>query len=66
MDPEHEYLKVPEVAKLLRVPRNRAYDLVGRNAIPGTIRIGRSIRINRRILDAWLDERASSSAGRGE
>lgn len=59
MDEKHEYLKVPEVARMLRIPRSRAYELVGREAIPGTIRIGRSIRVERKKLCAWLDGQAS-------
>lgn len=35
MDGRHEYLKVPEVAEVLR--------------------IGRSVRVNRRELDRWLE-----------
>ncbi len=65
MDAEHEFLKVQEVALLLRVPRSRAYELVGRNAIPGTVRIGRSLRVNRKVLEAWLDEQASLFASKG-
>ena len=29
MDEKHEYLKVPEVAGVLRIARSRAYELVG-------------------------------------
>jgi excisionase family DNA binding protein len=35
----HEYLKVPEVAEVLRIARSRAYELVGSGEIPW-IRIG--------------------------
>ncbi len=54
MDEKHEYLKVPEVAGVLRIARSRAYELVGSGEIP-SIRIGRSVRVNRRELDAWLE-----------
>lgn len=54
MDERHEYLKVPEVAGVLRIARSRAYELVGSGEIP-SIRIGRSVRVNRRQLDAWLE-----------
>jgi excisionase family DNA binding protein len=51
---QHEYLKVPEVAEVLRIARSRAYELVGNGEIP-SIRIGRSVRVNRRELDVWLE-----------
>lgn len=54
MDGEHEYLKVPEVAKVLRIARSRAYELVANGEIPA-VKIGRSVRISRRDLDRWLE-----------
>jgi excisionase family DNA binding protein len=54
MDEKHEYLKVPEVAEVLRIARSRAYELVGNGEIP-SIRIGRSVRVNRKELDEWLE-----------
>ena len=55
MDEQHEWLKVPEVAKLLRVARSRAYDLVANGEIPA-VKIGRSVRVNRTELNTWLEE----------
>ncbi len=54
MDKQHEYLKVPEVAEVLRVARSRAYELVADGTIPA-VKIGRSIRVNRQELDRWLE-----------
>lgn len=51
---QHEYLKVPEVAEVLRIARSRAYDLVADGKIP-SVRIGRSVRVNRRELERWLE-----------
>ena len=62
VDKEHEWLKVPEVAEVLRIARGRAYELVAEGEIP-SIRIGRSVRVSRRELEQWLDERRQSSAG---
>lgn len=53
MDREVEYLKVPEVAKILRIARSRAYDLVADGTIPA-VRIGRSVRVSRSELEHWL------------
>lgn len=54
MDEQHEWLKVPEVAELLRVARSRAYELVADGEIPA-VKIGRSVRVNRKELDRWLE-----------
>ncbi len=57
----HEYLKVPEVAEVLRIARSRAYELVGSGEIP-SIRIGRSVRVSRRELDRWLESQRYADA----
>ncbi len=61
---QHEYLKVLEVAKVLRIARSRAYELVGSGEIP-SIRIGRSVRVSRKELDRWIEEQHHPSVGRG-
>ena len=58
---QHEYLKVPEVAEDLRIPRSRAYELVGNGEIP-SVRIGRSVRVSRKELERWLEEQRQPSA----
>jgi excisionase family DNA binding protein len=51
-----EWLKVPEIARLLGVPRTRAYDLIQRGELPA-VRIGeRTIRVNREELERFLLE----------
>lgn len=60
MDTEHEWLKVPEVAQVLRIARSRAYELVGSGEIP-SVRIGRSVRVSRKELDRWLEEQRQPS-----
>jgi excisionase family DNA binding protein len=51
----HEWLKVPEVAEVLRIARSRAYEVVANGEIPA-VRIGRSVRVSRKELDRWLKE----------
>jgi excisionase family DNA binding protein len=41
---------------VLRIARSRADELIGSGEIP-SIRIGRSVRVNRTELDAWLEEK---------
>jgi excisionase family DNA binding protein len=55
MDVQHEYLKVPEVAQILRIARSRAYELVANRTIPA-VKIGRSLRVSRKGLERWLEE----------
>jgi excisionase family DNA binding protein len=53
VETQHEYLKVPEVAEVLRIARSRAYELVAEGQIPA-VKIGRSVRVPRNELDRWL------------
>ncbi len=55
-------LTVPEAAKLLRISRNLAYELVARGEIP-SVRLGRVIRVPRTALERWLNA-GSLEAGR--
>ena len=51
-----EWLKVPEVAEELNIPRSRAYELVASGGLPA-VRVGeRSLRVNRRELEMFLLE----------
>ncbi len=53
---QRAWLKVPEVAEELGIPRSRAYELIQRGNLPA-VRIGeKSIRVNRRELEAFLLE----------
>ena len=53
---EREWLKVPQVAELLGLPKTRAYELIQQGELPA-VRIGeRSIRINRVELERFLLE----------
>ena len=53
---EKEWLKVPEAAELLGLPKTRAYELIQQGELPA-VRIGeRSIRVNRVELERFLLE----------
>ncbi len=63
MKQENSWLKVPEVAKELRVPRSRAYELVAKGELPA-VRIGeRTIRVHRAELEKFLLETRRIVAG---
>ena len=50
------WLTVAQVAEELRIPRTRAYELIGRGELPA-VRLGtRSIRVHREQLERFLLE----------
>lgn len=50
------WLKVPEAAAELGIPRTRCYELIAQGELPA-VRIGeRSIRVNRKELERFLLE----------
>jgi excisionase family DNA binding protein len=54
-------LRVPEVARALGIARSLAYEMARDGRLP-TIHIGKAVRIPRRRLEAWIEERASAEA----
>ncbi|MCA3748993.1 MAG: helix-turn-helix domain-containing protein [Rubrobacter sp.] len=60
---QHEWLKVPEVAEVLRIARSRAYELVADGEIPA-VKIGRSVRVSRKALYRWLEDQRYVDVGR--
>ena len=59
MTSETAVLTIPEVAEMLRIGRNEAYELVRSGQLYG-VRIGRSIRVPRKALDNLLAPPATS------
>lgn len=53
---ERQYLTVPEAAHLLRINRGRAYQMANDGNLPGVIRIGRTLRVDKERLIAGLAE----------
>lgn len=47
-------LSAREAAEVLSVPLARLYELVRENRLPA-VRIGRSVRVHPRTLDAWIE-----------
>ena len=52
--PDREVLTVAECASFLRISRASAYEAVRKGEIP-SFKIGRSIRVSRSALLAWID-----------
>jgi excisionase family DNA binding protein len=59
-----EFLTIPETAKLLRINRGRAYAMANDGTLPGVIRLGRTIRVDRTRLIAGLREDPRSSTSK--
>ena len=60
---KNQWLKVPEVAELLQLPRTRAYELIQRGELPA-VRVGeRSIRVPRDELERFLLEECRFAVG---
>ena len=57
-------LTVPELAQLLRIGRNKAYEVVATGALP-VVRIGRLIRVPRAAVDRWIDS-GTQPVGKGQ
>jgi excisionase family DNA binding protein len=49
-------LKIEQAARVLNVGRTRAYQMAADGSLPGVVRIGKSIRVNVRALDRWIEE----------
>jgi len=53
MEPDYPYLTIPEAAKLLRISRNRAYELASTDPTFPVIQLGRRLIVSRADLEAW-------------
>jgi excisionase family DNA binding protein len=64
---QEEWMRVPDVARELGIPRSRCYDLIARGELPA-VRLGeRSIRVPRGELTRFLlRERPASRASSTE
>ena len=61
---ERQILVADEVAKILRVDRQRVYELARRNAIP-VVRVGqRQYRFEAEAIRKWIDTGGSRDAAR--
>lgn len=50
-------LTVPEAARLLRISRGLAYELIAEGKLPA-VRLGRVIRVPRHSLEQWIGRQA--------
>lgn len=59
---EQDWLTVEECAAWLRISRTTAYAMAqSGGGLPGVLRLGRIVRVNRRELERWALEQAGKS-----
>lgn len=52
---EKEFFTVRSLAKYLDMSDQRTYRLAREGAIPGRVKVGRSVRFNKAIVVEWLN-----------
>jgi excisionase family DNA binding protein len=65
VEDEPRFLTVPEAARLLRINRGRAYEMANDGTLPGVIRLGRTLRVDKERLIAGLAEEQQFLPHRG-
>lgn len=55
-------ITVPEAGRILCIGRTKAYELATNGELPGVIRIGKSLRVNRRRLLEWIEQQTAAVA----
>jgi excisionase family DNA binding protein len=53
---EQEFISLNELQEILSIGRTKAYDLVTSGDLPA-VRIGRIIRVSKRNLTDWLEQK---------
>ena len=51
---ENALMKPLQVGEYLMCGRSKTYQMLMNGTIPGVVRIGRSLRVNRKALDEWI------------
>lgn len=59
---EQLLLTVPEAALLLRISKNKAYELVRQHLVPA-VHLGKTIRVPRHALERWILDQSQAAAG---
>jgi excisionase family DNA binding protein len=65
VSPDDDVIDVSGVVRMLRIGRNKVYEMVARNAIPHR-RFGRRIRFSRTAIMRWLDSWSPRIAKEGQ
>lgn len=60
--PEPRTYTPAQAAPMVPMGINQFYEAVKRGEIPGVLRLGRSIRISRKVFEDWLDGGTTEAA----
>lgn len=52
------FLTAPDIAKIMRIGRSKAYELMQSEGFP-SLRIGKCVRVSRDAFISWLNNEAS-------
>lgn len=55
---DDEVLRPGDVQRILRIGRSKVYEMIARGELP-VIRIGRVVRVPRRELERWIEDKNS-------
>lgn len=55
---DDEVLRPEDVQRILRIGRSKVYEMIARGELP-VIRIGRVVRVPRRELERWIEDKNS-------
>lgn len=58
---DNRYITVVEFGKLLRIGRNKAYEIIKKDCTIPIVKIDRRILIDKTKLDVWLENKARTS-----
>ena len=58
LEREAALLTIEEAARYLRLSRAKVYSMAARGEVP-SVKMGRSVRVRRDRLDAWLDAQSA-------
>lgn len=56
-------MTVEELALLLQTSKGAIYARLARGGIPGALRLGRTLRFDRRVIVQWLSANSTSAGG---
>jgi len=56
-----DYVSIRELARLLSVSDQTVYQWSSKGMVPGKIKVGRSVRYNRAVVEEWLKNGGNSN-----
>lgn len=60
-----ELITIGQAASLLHIGRSRCYSMAADGTLAGVVRLGKSIRVSRDHLEAWIASSVTDTQSRG-